>query len=140
MDVEVTIQTDTYPEEAAWTLSNECGSGRTMSGGPHSQTNTLYSVRECLPAGKYRFTITDSEGDGLCCGYGTGWYNIVVNGVTTYAGGLFGVSETKTFGECVSITTKPTLYMFSGFCSHTSIHSFIRPHRHLHRSLRPVHP
>ena len=103
MDVEVTTNTDTYPEETTWTLSNECGSGRTMSGGPYSQTNTMYSVRECLPAGKYRFTITDSEGDGLCCGYGTGWYNIVANGVTTYAGGLFGVSETKTFGEIIQL-------------------------------------
>ena len=37
MDVEVTTNTDTYPEETTWTLSNECGSGRTMSGGPYSQ-------------------------------------------------------------------------------------------------------
>ena len=108
---------------------------------PIQSEDTLYLVGDCLPAGKYRFTITDSEGDGLCCGYGTGWYNIVANGVTTYAGGLFGVSETKTFGECtVSITTKPTLCMFSAFCSRTSINSFICPHRHLHRSIRPIHP
>ena len=70
---------------------------------PIQSEDTLYLVGDCLPAGKYRFTITDSEGDGLCCGYGTGWYNIVANGVTTYAGGLFGVSETKTFGEIIQL-------------------------------------
>ena len=110
-----------------------------MSGGPYSQTNTVYSVRECLSAGKYRFTITDSDGDGLCCGYGTGCYNIVIIGVTTYAGGLFGVSETKMFGECiVSLTTKPTLCMFSVSCSRTSVHSFA--HIDQHRNQHPVHP
>jgi len=107
MDVEVSIKTDQYPEETTWNLSSDlsCDTGSTIDGGPYSQASNLTSVRKCLPAGKYVFTINDSAGDGLCCGYGIGWYNIVVNGVTTHAGGLFGGSESKTFGEC---TRKPT--------------------------------
>jgi hypothetical protein len=107
MDVEVSIKTDQYPDETTWNLSSDlsCDTGSTINGGPYSQADNLTSVRKCLPAGKYVFTIKDSAGDGLCCGYGIGWYNIVVNGVTTHAGGLFGGSETKTFGEC---TRKPT--------------------------------
>jgi hypothetical protein len=126
MDVEVSIKTDEYPGETTWTLSDSCGTGRTLSGGPYSQANSLISVKECLPAGKYVFTINDAEGDGLCCGFGTGWYNVVVNGVTTYAGGLFGGSETKTFGECaVSLTRKSSAchYYFVS-CSEQFVSSF----------------
>ena len=100
--VEIKVLTDNYPGETTWSLSNQCGLVRGMSGGPYSSMNTFYSVSECLPAGEYKFTINDSWGDGICCGYGSGSYEILVNGLRTHTGEEFGESETKTFGVCAS--------------------------------------
>lgn len=111
MNVEVKIMTDRYASETSWTLTNQCD--RTViTGGGYTQNEMLYSVRNCLPTGKYSFTIKDMYGDGICCSLGNGYYEVVVNGNTTLTGGQFRISETKTFGsECAvsPITSgKPT--------------------------------
>jgi hypothetical protein len=72
--VEIKVPTDTYPAETTWSLSNQCGIVRGMSGGPFSSENKYYfcNVPECLPASEYKFTINGSAEDGLCCKYGSG--------------------------------------------------------------------
>jgi serine protease len=95
-DVEVKILTDRYPGETTWTLG---GTGTAMSGGPYSLQNTLYSVKQCFTSGQYgqyTFSIKDSYGDGICCVYGSGSYNVLVNGNTAFSGGQFASSEDKT--------------------------------------------
>ena len=37
--VEIKVPTDTYPAETTWSLSNQCGIVRGMSGGPFSSEN-----------------------------------------------------------------------------------------------------
>jgi hypothetical protein len=67
----------------------------------------VHTTEICLPNGEYNFTITDASNDGLCCGYGQGWYEIIVDRITVHTGGLFGSNETKTLGACP--TTEPTM-------------------------------
>ena len=50
-----------------------------------------------LCSGEYLFTITDSYGDGICCGYGQGSYEIVKDGIAITTGGEFENSETFRF-------------------------------------------
>jgi surface protein len=106
--VVIKVLTDNYPDETTWTLSNQCGKVRGMSGGPYSRKKSFHYVSECLPADEYKFTIKDSEKDGICCGNGSGSWEILVNGLSTHTGGKFRRSETKTFGVCKSPTVSPS--------------------------------
>ena len=71
-------------------------------------TNTQYSNNWCLPEAQYRFTINDSFGDGICCGYGLGAYSVTWDGsVLVNGGGQFASSETTTFGSCSQAPPTP---------------------------------
>jgi len=53
-----------------------------------------------LTSGIYTFEITDSFGDGICCGeYGNGYYEGYINGerIPGFGGGYFEWFESKTF-------------------------------------------
>jgi len=60
---------------------------------------TTYENEICdLGLGKYEFTIFDSFGDGICCTFGIGNYQLRdSNGVAFQSGGEFGASETTSF-------------------------------------------
>ena len=102
LDFELEILTDDYPNETAWVLTSECGTNYTLSVPPFTYENpgTVYTVKECLPLGKYKFNITDLESDGLCCDYGDGSYEIVVNDDTVHIGAEFTNEDITTFGAC----------------------------------------
>mmetsp|Transcript_17898 Transcript_17898/g.34032 ORF Transcript_17898/g.34032 Transcript_17898/m.34032 type:complete len:280 (+) Transcript_17898:858-1697(+) len=82
----VRVKHDDYPQETAWKLSNlkngnipgnvlakeDVGTINTPG-----HTNTKI-VQNALP-GDYIFDITDVYGDGICCGWGLGNYEIIVN-------------------------------------------------------------
>ncbi|TXF89781.1 T9SS type A sorting domain-containing protein [Neolewinella aurantiaca] len=95
-EVTVTIRTDNYPGETAWTLTNSAGS-TVASGGGYSQRNTSYTEEFCLEDDCYTFTITDTYGDGICCSYGNGAYTINLNGTDVATGGNFTTSTTEQF-------------------------------------------
>merc|ERR1712232_1185097 len=69
-------------------------------GGPYSGAGTWFSTSYCLAEGKYQFAITDSYGDGICCGYGEGKYEIWGDGALLHTGGDFGQSGSEIFGSC----------------------------------------
>ena len=98
--VTVTIRTDNYPGETAWTLTNAAGA-TVASGGGYTQRNTTYTEELCLADACYTFTITDSYGDGLCCAYGSGAYTVNANGTDVATGGDF----TSTATEQVCLNT-----------------------------------
>ena len=102
LDFEVEILTDDYPNETAWVLTSECGTNYTLSVPPYTYENpgTVYTVKECLPLGKYKFKITDLESDGLCCDYGTGSYEVFVNDKSISNGASFTNEDITTFGAC----------------------------------------
>ena len=97
-DVNITIVLDNYPEETAWTLTNDGGSTVASGGTYGSQPDgSTVSVDLCLPDDCYTFTITDSYGDGICCSYGAGSYTVTGPSGTLASGGSFGSSESSTF-------------------------------------------
>ena len=96
------METDNYPEEVAWSLTNKCDTNFTLSSPQYSLSSVLQTTIKCIPRGKYEFTITDTYDDGICCNFGEGRYEILVNGRTKHIGGQFGRLESKTFGSCPS--------------------------------------
>ncbi len=97
-DVVLTLNFDDYPQETSWQITDSnnqvIASGGTYGSQPDGSTLT---ITECLDAGTYTFTLNDSYGDGICCGYGNGSYSLVSEGTTIASGGAFGSSETTTF-------------------------------------------
>lgn len=100
--VTVSIWTDAYGTETSWTLVS---AGVTLaSGGPYTDHSSAGSfaqtpVTVCIPVGtSVVFTITDAYGDGMCCAYGDGHYEVSMNGCTTVASGAeYTTSQSTTF-------------------------------------------
>lgn len=90
---------DDYPGETSWYIKNEC-TGETI------RTGGAYGLRLCVDKhAKYSFTIEDSQGDGICCRWGEGSYNLIYGEEEIkIGGGEFGSSETVTFGDESSCT------------------------------------
>jgi endonuclease I len=89
------LTTDNYGSETSWTLTDSNSS--TLNSGSGYSNTTSYSENVCLDDGDYVFTIDDAYGDGICCSYGSGSYNLVVAGNTVASGGSFGSSESTSF-------------------------------------------
>merc|ERR1711933_52839 len=96
ISVNIIIKTDNYPQETSFKITNQDGI-EFLSGGGYTAALTLYTASVSLPnSNVYYFTIYDSAGDGLCCAYGSGGYNLFVNSAIVKAGGVFTTSETIT--------------------------------------------
>lgn len=98
VDVTVTINTDNYASETTWSITD--GSGNSVaSGGPYSTNNSTETATVCLDASgcNYTFTINDSYGDGICCGYGNGSYTVTSASGTYASGGEFTSTESTSF-------------------------------------------
>lgn len=76
-DVTIEILTDDYGAETGWTLYD--GSGaivQQVAAGGYANTTT-YTYPQTLVDGEcYKFEITDTYGDGICCSWGNGHYMI----------------------------------------------------------------
>lgn len=71
LSFEITIETDYYPDETTWTLTDVCTGNLVASEGPYYDANTKYTTEECLsPESEYWFIIEDEYRDGICCGRG----------------------------------------------------------------------
>ncbi len=101
--VTLELQRDAYGSETSWSLLNVTTNTVVASGGSYSDTfpslPALYtqsisvSLNNC-----YRFTITDSVGDGICCTYGSGYYNLKTStGDIIATGGSFTTQEVTSF-------------------------------------------
>jgi hypothetical protein len=95
------ITTDDYGQETTWELRNSADV--IVSSGPSAdyEDNTDYQETIIIPAFDecYTFTIFDELNDGICCGYGIGFYNLEdENGnIIIDSNGDFGTSETILF-------------------------------------------
>ena len=67
--VVVTLQADQYSGETSWLITDESGFVGEESPGVIASSSFNQQV-VFLPAGDYTFTIFDSFGDGICCGFG----------------------------------------------------------------------
>lgn len=96
------LQKDNYGSETTWNLKNSAGT-TLYSGGPYANQNGgggLITQNWTLPSNEcYTFTINDVYGDGICCNYGNGYYDIKsADGLTTViSGSSFGSTESKLF-------------------------------------------
>jgi len=101
------ILTDDYPGETEWkfglvpgTANGNCPDAY-ATGGPYSSANTMYNEllsEKVCPCQKYEFKIADSYGDGICCDWGSGHYELFHESMGSVAyGGEFGQTETVTF-------------------------------------------
>lgn len=103
--IDVVIQPDDYGSETTWQVVEQ-GTGTVVgSGGPYTDDDlTLIEVEVCVDSTScYDFTIFDGYGDGICCSYGSGYYEVYYNSSLVGTGGDFGSSESVTFigGGCV---------------------------------------
>jgi len=90
------IMTDDYGGETTWTLSTSSG-GVVASGGPYGN-NQLYEETHNLPDNEcFVFSIFDSYGDGICCDYGTGFFEIESGGNVILSGGAFTDKDVRPF-------------------------------------------
>ncbi len=110
---------DNYGPETSWKLKDASGNV-IESGGPYSKGVAGTIVRDtfCLADGCYKFEITDTYGDGICCNFGNGSYTLTnKDGQTIASGGNFTFNEVKDIcvpgsggggggGTCVSIDFK----------------------------------
>ena len=74
--INIKIRTDNYGHENSWTLTN-IDNNYTVDSMNILSNNTTYSLDFCLDYGCYMFVINDSYGDGFCCNYGNGYYEIL---------------------------------------------------------------
>jgi len=83
----INVRTDNYPQETYWFLKqyrettdkffNVIKSGKKA----YTDKNTLHTARACVKKNKcFRFVIKDTQGDGLCCYEGKGYWEIYQNG------------------------------------------------------------
>ena len=81
------LMTDDYAEETSWDIKDD--SDVVIASGSGYENNTLTSEEISLPAiGCYTFTIYDSYGDGICCTYGEGYYELKdEDGIVLISGG-----------------------------------------------------
>ena len=82
----VQITPDNYPQEISWEL--RANGSLVANGGSVGDTVCIPST-QCI-----ELKMIDSFGDGICCNYGNGSYNLIVNGVVEATGGNYGFSET----------------------------------------------
>ncbi len=93
----ISITVDDYPSETSWVITDSNGqivfNGAGYTSSPATQTATI-----CIYDGCYDFVMQDSYGDGLCCQYGEGSYQVTdEQGNIIASGGTFGSSESTNF-------------------------------------------
>ena len=90
----ISITTDNFPTETSWQLVDQNGGGWFINPGDLTQSNTTYTWSICVPdTNCYTFTILDTYGDGICCGWGSGSYFVNYGGSQIVSGGSFLSSE-----------------------------------------------
>ncbi|MES2747576.1 MAG: M43 family zinc metalloprotease [Bacteroidota bacterium] len=102
------LQGDRWGLETTWNLKNSAGT-TLYSGGPYTNLPVgampaLITQNWTLPTNTcYTFTINDTYGDGICCDFGAGYYDIKsTDGLTTVASGAsYGTTESKAFNIAV---------------------------------------
>ncbi len=86
----VSIVPDTYPNETSWDIKDAANT--IVASGTTNNDTLCYLTGNLL-----RFTIYDTYGDGICCAYGNGSYNVYLDGNLVATGGAFTFNETTLF-------------------------------------------
>ena len=92
----IVVQTDDYGSENTYILSR-VSNGSIVSRSRGYTSNTLNLEQICLSRDDYRLRLRDSSADGMCCGYGPGYYAIYLSSALLRKGAEFGSLETTNF-------------------------------------------
>lgn len=96
--IELNLTLDDYPNETDWQFIDE-NNNVVANGGSYNTPNT--TITEIINIGAdtcYSFIISDTYGDGICCNFGSGQYEIRDdNGILLASGGLFGFETSDNF-------------------------------------------
>lgn len=86
----LTITTDQFPMETTWSITG--GGEMLMGGGDYNYAYNQYEHQMPVEPGSYVFTIEDSADDGICCGYGDGFFVLseTTSNTVIAEGGEFG--------------------------------------------------
>lgn len=94
-NISVLVVPDRFKKEIKWSLKLE----NTVIA--KDVTDNEVSARACGTVGsKVTFFISDSYGDGLCCGYGLGSYTVWMDGEVVARGGAFSTNDTFVTALC----------------------------------------
>ena len=94
-NVALTLTTDQYGYETSWALTD--ASNQAIASDSNLASSTTFNQNFCLADGDYTFTINDAYGDGICCSYGSGSYDLSLAGTSLASGATFANTESKTF-------------------------------------------
>lgn len=106
-NITIKITLDRWASETSWTLKNSAGVNVAVSplynNGNDFNANGAYpqpDINLTLLNDCYTFEILDAYGDGMCCQYGNGGYQIWSNGalIPGMSGGTFTSSDRRIFG------------------------------------------
>jgi len=98
------IQFDRYASETAWALYNEITSTEIVSGSGYEDGQNSLALDHCVVESPgstcFKFIISDSGDDGICCLFGDGSYSISLGEVPvqTPTTGAFASSDTTVWG------------------------------------------
>jgi hypothetical protein len=100
--IKINIKTDNYANETSWQLVSE--NNDVILTGDSLENNILYEKEICLSSGCYKFIINDSYGDGFCCDFGNGFYQIYnsANNSSLASNSYFQFTDTSFF--CIGIS------------------------------------
>ena len=108
----ISIQYDGYPQETAWILNymgteaDKYSQKRQIFFSPyHNDEITVNEFVEesftDMPAGRYSFQIGDEAGDGTCCQYGEGYFQIIDDIIGDSIWSILGDRLTKKYTEAL---------------------------------------
>jgi surface protein len=97
-EVQVQVQYDNAPRETGWTLRDSNGTLiSSQAPGSFTTQNSTVTNTTYVALGTYTFEMTDTGGNGICCGTGSR-FSVVVNGETVVSNdGRFRGNVTETF-------------------------------------------
>ena len=93
----VSITLDNFPEETSFTISRNDTIIYAVGNMEQFGDGGTYTETFCLPQDCYTFTIYDVYGDGICCNYGAGSFEVLLDGAPYVEGSSFGSAYSAEF-------------------------------------------
>jgi len=90
------LMPDNFPLETSWQLVSDWNNEVVYMG----DAQDLNNVFQLLPDSCYTFTIFDSEGDGICCTFGEGFYSLANGYCDTIISSNGDFEDEETFSFC----------------------------------------
>lgn len=112
LEITLVLQPDDFGSEITWEVIDDYGD-IIAEGGPYEDFNTeLIEESFCITEGCFEFVIYDDWGDGICCDYGYGYYELVDEDgfIIVESDGYYGFYESQflCFEEALGCLIKET--------------------------------